>query len=137
MTVPARENQCMRAPEENEDMLRRSGPWIWSALRDAVSKLALDGVEQIKDPDVDECFLWDVCHPPSWICEALGWISPELRTRLDEIDRLLERLSDDPGAWNDEAITSLPLWDETRHAARRCLPLMPDEPWAAEVWFYE
>jgi hypothetical protein len=71
------------------------------------------------------------------MCEALGWISPELRIRLDEMDQLLDRLSDDPSAWNDEAITSLPLWDETRDAARRCLPLMPAEPWTEEVWFYE
>jgi hypothetical protein len=118
-------------------MIRERGPWIWSALRGAVEKLATDGAEQITDPDVGECFLWEVGYPPAWMCEALGWITPELRTRLDEIDRLLERLSADQNAWTDEAIRTPPLWDETRRAARRCFPLMPEEPWTAEPWFYE
>jgi hypothetical protein len=75
----------MHAPGDDEDTIRDRAPWIWSALRGAVEQLTLDGVEQIKDPNVDECFLWDVGYPPSWTCEALGWISPELRSRLDEI----------------------------------------------------
>jgi hypothetical protein len=132
-----RENQRMGTPEQDEAVIRKRAPWVWSALRGAVEKLALEGGEQIKDPDVGECFLWDVAYGPAWMCEAIGWITPELRTQLDEVDRLLDRLSVDRDAWTDEAIMTLPRWEETRHAARGCLPLMPIEPWTAEVWFYQ
>lgn len=105
-------------------------------LRRSVIKLGLEGAEQIKDPDVDECFEWDSGYPASWMCERAGWISPELRSRLDELDSLLDRLSADCRAWTDDAIMTLPLWEETRQAARRCLPLMTEEPWTEEVWYY-
>ncbi|MFD0683922.1 hypothetical protein [Actinomadura fibrosa] len=124
-------------PDDTQRMVRARAPGIWSMLRRSVIKLGLEGAEQIKDPDVGECFEWDPGYPASWMCEQVGWISPELRSQLDELDALLDRLSADRRAWTDDAIMTLPLWEETRQVARRCLPLMTEEPWTEEVWYYE
>lgn len=70
----------MRTPGEDEGMIRERGPWVWSELRGAVKKLVMDSAEQIKDPDVDECFTWYAGYPPAWMCEALGWITPTVAT---------------------------------------------------------
>jgi hypothetical protein len=114
---------------DETELVTRQGPVIWSMLRRTVTKLGQDASEQIKDPDIDECFEWDPGYPTSWMCERAGWISPGLRTRLDAIDGLLARLSNNRNAWSDEAIMTLQLWEEVRQAARECLPLMTEEPW--------
>jgi hypothetical protein len=116
-------------PQNEDELVARQSPIIWSMLRRTVTKLSQDAAEQIKDPDIDECFEWDPGYPTSWMCEQAGWISPELRTQLDRIDGLLGRLSDNRDAWSDEAITTLRLWEEVRQAAGECLALMTEEPW--------
>ncbi|MBB6398918.1 hypothetical protein BKA00_005832 [Actinomadura coerulea] len=105
---------------------------FWSMLRVSTAKLAMDAQEQTRDPDVDDCFLWEAGYPVLWRSEEAGWVSPELRSRLDVLDHLLAQLSANRDAWTDEAITAMPLWEGTRRAARDCLALMPAAPWVAE-----
>jgi hypothetical protein len=106
--------------------------WVWSLLRGTVEKLAMAGRDQIKDPEIVECFDWDPSYLMLERCEDLGWISAELRTLLDKIDTLLEQLSDDPRMWSDAVIISDPLWEQVRRTSQGALPLMPREPWAQD-----
>ncbi|REE95776.1 hypothetical protein [Thermomonospora umbrina] len=103
-------------------MRRRAGvrPNDLAGLRHSVVGLAMDAREQIRDPDVGECFLWEAV-----------WVSGELRSRLDALDHLLERLSDAADAWTGEAIGTMPLREEVRGVARECSGRMPAEPWSA------
>ena len=103
-------------------------------LRATIVKFAMDAAEQIKDPDIGECFDWD----PSYVmvgqwCEELGWVSVELRVLLDQIDALLDQLSDDHAAWSDEAINTHPFWQQVRAVAREAICLMPEEPWTSQL----
>jgi hypothetical protein len=51
-------------PEESEEELARRLPgYSWSLMRNALQKLALDGGEQIKDVEVEDCFDWDPAYP--------------------------------------------------------------------------
>jgi hypothetical protein len=93
-------------------------------------KLAMEPADQIKDPEIDECFDWDPSYDMSERCEELGWISAELRQRLDRIEELLNRLGGDRTAWSDEAIITHPLWEQVRLVSREAVPLMPKQPWA-------
>ena len=34
----------------------RTARWVWTLLRGTVEKLAMLGEEQVKDPEIDECF---------------------------------------------------------------------------------
>lgn len=115
----------MKIAEEAEQRARV----FWSTLRDSVAKLAMNAQEQTRDPDVDECFEWEAGYPVLWRSEEAGWVSPELRSRLNALDQLLDQLSNDPNAWTDEAIRTMPLWEGTRRAARDCLSLMQATPW--------
>ena len=54
--------------------------WVWSLLRGTVEKLAMAGGDQIKDPEIGECFDWDPSDLMLERCEDLCWISAELRT---------------------------------------------------------
>jgi len=90
----------------------------------------MESVDQIKEPAIDECFDWDPSYEMSGRCEKLGWISAELRRRLDRIEVLLGQLGNDRTAWSDEAIITHPLWEQVRLVSREALPLMPKEPWA-------
>ncbi|WP_067485581.1 hypothetical protein [Actinomadura hibisca] len=115
------------SPEQEKEL--RAAEAFWAVLHGSVAKLALDGRAQIADPDVDECFLFDIGYSVMWRFRERGWVGGELDVRLSRLDGLLDRLSDDRGAWNDEAIVSMPLWEEVRVEARACLPLMADEPY--------
>lgn len=98
-------------------------------LRETVALLCLAAQQQVTEPFVDECFDWDPAYPASWQSKEMGWISPELSNRLNEIDALLDRLSADSTAWSDEAIATYPLWEHVRRAAGEALALMPEAPW--------
>jgi hypothetical protein len=74
----------------------RTARWVWILLRGTVEKLAMPGEEQVKDPEIDECFDWDPGYLMVERCQSAGWVSPNLRVLLDAVDALLERLSDDP-----------------------------------------
>ncbi|MFD0901804.1 hypothetical protein ACFQ11_15500 [Actinomadura sediminis] len=114
---------------ETAEEADRQARVFWSILRDSVARVAMNAQDQIRDPDVHECFMWEAGYPVLWRSEEAGWVSPELRSRLDALDHLLDQLSDAPGAWTDEAIMLLPLWEEARRAALECLVLMPTAPW--------
>jgi hypothetical protein len=75
---------------------------VWSLLRSTVEKLAMAGGDQIKDPEIDECFDWDPSYFMLERCEELGWISAELGMLLSWIDAFLDQLSDDPRFWSDQ-----------------------------------
>jgi hypothetical protein len=119
-------------PSGREDSERELdiAKWVWSLLRSTAEKFAMEPGDQIKDPDIDECFDWDPSYAMSERCEDLGWISAELRKRLDGIQELLSQLSNDRAAWSDEAIITNPLWEQVRRVSRETVPLMPKEPWA-------
>jgi hypothetical protein len=91
----------------------------------------MDPEDQLKDPEICECFDWDPSYRMSERCEERGWISAQLRQRLDCINELLRALSGDRTAWTDEAITTYPLWEEVRLESRGALPLMQKEPWVS------
>jgi hypothetical protein len=114
-------------PERELDIAK----WVWSLLRSTAEKLAMDPADQINDPEIDECFDWDPSYEMSERSEELGWISEELRQRLDRIEELLSQLSSDRTAWSDKAIITYPLWEQVRLESREAVPLMPKEPWAS------
>jgi hypothetical protein len=97
-------------------------------MRNALQKLSLDGGEQVKDVEVEDCFDWESAYLmlADW-CDELG-VSPELQTRLDDIDGLLLQLSEDKTAWTDDAIIGYPAWELVRGVARATLALMPEQP---------
>lgn len=105
--------------------------WVWSLLRGTTEKLAMAPADQVKDPEIDECFDWDPSYQMSERCEERGWISARLRQRLDRIDELLDALSGDRTAWSDEAIITYPLWEQVRQESREAVSLMRAEPWAS------
>jgi hypothetical protein len=115
---------------ETTDEAEQRARVFWSILRGSVAKLSMDAQEQIQDSDVDECFEWDTGYPVLWRSEEAGWVTPQLRSRLSELDYLLDQLSDAADAWDDVAITTMPLWERARQAARDCLSLMPAAPWS-------
>lgn len=118
-----------RDPERELDTAK----WVWSLLRSTIEKLATHPADQVKDPEIGECFDWDPSYQMSERCEERGWISPQLRRRLDRIDELLSTLSRDRTAWSDEAIIAYPLWEQVRRESRESVPLMPNEPWAGHI----
>jgi len=122
--------QAALAGHEDPERELDTAKWVWSLLRSTTEKLAMEPADQIKDPEIDECFDWDPSYEMSERCEQLGWISAELRRRLDKIEQLLGQLSSDRSAWSDEAITTYPLWEQVRLESREAIPLMPKEPWA-------
>jgi hypothetical protein len=106
--------------------------WVWSLLRGTIEKFAMAGRDQIKDPEIDECFDWDPSYLMLERCEDYGWIPAELRALLNEIDAFLDQLSGDPRMWSDAVIISDPLWEQVRHTSQEALLLMPREPWVQD-----
>ena len=107
----------------------RTARWVWTLLRGTVEKLAMPGEEQVKDPEVDECFDWDLGYLMVGRCQGAGWVSPDLRVLLDSVDALLDRLSDDPRFWSDASIVGDPLWEQVRCTSKKAAALMATEPW--------
>jgi hypothetical protein len=114
----------------------RTTRWVWTFLRGTVEKLAMPGEEQVKDPEIDECFDWDLGYLIVDRCQSAGWVSADLRVLLDSVDALLDRLSDDPRFWSDASIVGDPLWDQVRCTSRKAAALMPSAPWneQAQSW---
>jgi hypothetical protein len=103
--------------------------WVWTLLRGTVEKLAMPGEEQIKDPEIDECFDWDPGYLMVDRCQSAGWVSPGLLGLLESVDALLDRLSGDPRFWSDAAIVGDPLWVQVRCTSKKAAALMPSDPW--------
>ena len=118
---------------EARDEDARTARWVWTLLRGTVEKLAMPGEEQVKDPEIDECFDWDPGYLMVERYQSAGWVSPNLRVLLDSVDALLDRLSDDPRFWSDAAIVGDPLWAQVRCTSEKAAALMPSEPWNEQV----
>jgi hypothetical protein len=43
-------------------------------MRGTVEKLAMPGAEQVKDPEIDECFDWDPGYLTVERCQSAGWV---------------------------------------------------------------
>ena len=114
---------------EAGDEEARTERWVWTLLRGTVEKLAMPGEEQVKDPEIDECFDWDPGYLMLDRCRSAGWVSPNLRVLLDSVDALLDRLSADPRFWSDASIVGDSLWDQVRCASKEAATLMPSDPW--------
>jgi hypothetical protein len=132
-TVSQNQVMVQTSPASGQDSEREldTAKWVWSLLRSTTQKLAMDPANQVNGPEIDECFDWDPSYQMSERCEERGWISAELRQRLDRIEELLSQLSSDRTAWSDEGIFSYPLWEQVRLEAREAVPLMQKEPWAS------
>ena len=115
--------------QEDADEEARTARWAWTLLRDTVEKLAMPGEEQIKDPEMDECFDWDPGYLMVDRCQSAGWVSPDLLVSLDSVDTLLDRLSRDPRCWSDASVVGDPLWDQVRSTSKKAVALMPIAPW--------
>lgn len=102
----------------------------WRLLLQSLGKLAGPGEEQIGDPELDEAFGWEGSYLPSWQSDERGWISPELRSKLDFLEELLDKASSDTEYWTDDAVVNSDLWNEIRSVAQASLALIPDHtPW--------
>jgi hypothetical protein len=103
--------------------------WVRALLRGTLEKLAMPGKEQIKDPEIDECFDWNPGYLMMDHCQRAGWVSPNLRVVLDSVDVLLDHLSGDPRFWSDASIVGDPLWDQVRCTSKKAAALMLSDPW--------